>query len=263
MGSPSLRVSRWLHYGQQQLGALCAPWLHERQGVDLASGVRVTHSVRGKHTLTTRTVRKLVLAAPQREFRMQVIPLEATLSHSQLMDVLRSRGMVAEDTAIDVLAEPLEHVSIAVFSLALTQRKAWQVCYQASSSSVAAIEPDVHALWRYARCQHATDQAWLVAMPQQTTLYWPTAWPWGYHAEPLPAIGLGRDNLHAVLHTTVRRACLMTNNEAPREKALRLTGTSPLCDHWQISVDDIEWLAIEGPHPVAAGAAMKARRRWA
>lgn len=262
MTSPSPRVSAWLHYGWQRLGKFYAPWLHERQGIDLASGACVNRFSRSKHALMVNASKKLVLAAPQREFRMQVLPLEATLSRPQLMEILQARRVVTKDTAIDVLVEPMERASIAVFSLSCAQREAWQSCYQTPARFIVAIEPDVHALSRYAQHQHAAHQPWLVTTPQQNTLYWPTAWPWGYHAEPLPAVTFERASLHLALHTAIRRACLMTNNEAPNQEALRLAGSLSLCQHWQRGVDDIEWHASDEPHPVAAGAALKTQRRW-
>lgn len=240
-----------------------APFLHERQGIDLTSGACDTRVVRRYRFLTPKAPRVLVLAAPMHSFRMQIMPLEAKLSRQQVMTVLRARELIQDDMAVDLLVAPDDQNTIAVFTLPLSQCEAWQASYRSSTTHIAALEPDSHALWRYAKQQRSTQHGWLIAMPRQSTLYWPAPWPWGYHAEPLhEPLGAGEEPHHA-LHTALRRASLMTSNDAPYHLPLMLAGDEQSCRNWLAFAEDVHWQCCKGPHPVAAGAALKTRGRWA
>ncbi len=248
----------------QRIGSRYAPGINERQGIDLASGARASRCGASKHAFTLRRRQALVLAVPQRAFQLHIVPFEPPLSREQIMAVLQSRRMCARDQCLDLLVEPEERRSVAVFSLPRVQTEQWRAHYATTQEKIVAIEPDCHALWRYAQRQQADHQAWLVAMPKGSALYWPAAWPWAYHAEPLPsACALAPEDARHTLYSTVRRAGLMTGNDEPCQFPIRLAGSAALCQRWRACGDRFGWQCCGDVHPIAAGAALKGRRRWA
>lgn len=238
-----------------------APWGYKRQGVDVASASCA--SLPRYRLGVSRSMRTaIVLAAPQQAFHMQKVPLEHALSRSQVLAVLHSRGMLIDEMVMDVMMEPRERTSVAVFSLNRSQCHAWQQQYTFTHQRVVAIEPAGHALWRYAQQQHATHQAWLIATARSATLYWPAEWPWGYHTEPLPLEAAGHVPTEEMWQATVRRAALMTGNNAPVQQPICVVGTRACRECWQSCTHSVVWQPVPGVHPVAAGAALKSARRW-
>lgn len=257
-------IGAQLRQSMQRMRVHYALGINERQGIDLTTGARATCRTLSNPLFTLRRRRVLVAAAPQHAFRLHVVPLEPPLSQAHVMAVLSARGMDSDDMVTDFLMDPGERASAAVFSLPCAQCDQWLMPYSAASEQVVALEPDVHALWRQASRLRMEHHAWLIVDIRHATLYWPTAWPWGYHAEPLPLVlPQKEEDAHYVLHSTRRRVGVLTGNDAPASYAMLLAGPELLCQRWKASVHDVDWHLYNGPHPVAAGAMLKGRRRWA
>lgn len=258
MASSSDDKSTWY---QHVAFLFCAPWGYERKGVDVASACCASLPHR-RRSVSRPAQAMVVLAAPQQAFHMQKVPLEHVLSRAQVLAVLHSRGMLTDESVMDIMIEPSERTCIAVFSLNRAQCDAWQQQYTLTHQRIVAIEPAGHALWRYAQQQHATQQAWLIVTAHNATLYWPAEWPWGYHTELLPLEAVGSTPTEEILQATVRRAALMTGNDAPLQLPICLAGADAYSERWQSCVHSVVWQSMLGIHPVAAGAALKSARRW-
>ena len=253
------RKLRWANkYRAGYTGVGRALLRYERRGVDLATGQWVGNPAAGAKRL------RIIAAAPANAFRCQVIPLASSMTRAQQMALLKAKGWVLEAQAVDLLAAP-EQMALAVFTLPEAQREAW--CHQIARHGhrLVALEPDVHALWRYAFKQCLTHQAWLTVHQQRATLYWPTPWPWGYHAEPVildnAATAAGCAN---ALMTALRRAQLMTGRESPHRYSILFAGQPSSWALWQsVGEHGIRWQRVHELSPVAAGAALKPRERWA
>lgn len=258
MASPAACKHTWYSHVAYLFSGL---WRYERQGVDVVSACSAsfTHHRRSA-SRPARTA--VVLAAPQQAFHMQKVALEHVLPRPQMLAVLHSRGMLTDETVMDVMIEPRERTSVAVFSLNRAQCDVWQQQYTLAHQRVVAIEPAGHALWRYAQQQHVTQQAWLIATAHSATLYWPAEWPWGYHTEPLPLEIAEYAPSEEMLQATVRRAALMTGNDAPLQQPICVAGTRACSEQWQSCTHSVVWQAVSGVHPIAAGAALKSARRW-
>lgn len=237
------------------------PLSYERHGIALTSGVSVGDFEHGK-CLHTRAI--AVLAVPMAEFKVQIRAIDAKLSRQQLLSVLQAQGVIGDDESVDILSAPHDSSTVAVFSMSVEQREGYVAAYDRSNRHLVAIEPDCHALWRYARHQRLEQHGWLMTTSHQSTLFWPAEWPWGYHAEAFDNASI-HDGTKAndVLHTVIRRACLMTGNNEPCQCTLNVVGDKAIGQRWKGWLSGIDSQLINGVNPIVLGAAMKCRQRWA
>lgn len=242
-------LHRWCQYFERSV-----------HGVELASG-RAAKTTKGITEECSPSMHKrVVAAAPAADFRCRIVPLSSEIGYQAARNMLVARRWVKEEQPFDVMFSP-ERQSIAVFTLAPPRQDVWTNEAAKFGRRIVALEPDVHALWRYAERYGLSRQPWLVVHPVRTTLFWPAGWPWGYHAEPLCDEDAAEVSPEHVM-TAIRRACVMTGNDAPIEQPLRLAGGKR--DVWRDAL--CGQVSIETGHeysPVAMGAALKPARCWA